>query len=636
MYQARAQVMPQVMPVSTSYRWFSIAIMVALMGLAITPAAESQAQSDPVSGASSLASIVPETALFYAYANLDLESAQADLAADLLERAIGSESLGDQMLDDTASDVPAGAEIAVVVTSIREASDTNAADVSLDPLAATEDLAQGGYALVISTDAPQEAYAALLADLESNVESSGGDVVNSDYNGVAITSYVPETDDDFTEPTAVALFDDYVIQAVYPEDIEPVIDTALGTTPALADSENFQTLTTMLPAEHLALGFINGPAALEALETSAPEVTLNLAEQTTRVLDAWTAFSFSAEQDGFRLETRSLPSSESFEPITPLDASFLDQVPSDAALVIHGNDIDSSGILTSLAFILASGVIGEGLMATPTPGTPTALDQDQVFADAEALLGFNLKTDFVDQLVGEFGSAISVGGSIADANTPPAVDAILVSEVEDTVAVQDVVSKISFIIGAAMGDAGTIETRDVNGSQVSVVELTDSGVADTVEFGVVNGEFVVSVGTALDEYLGGVESPLSEDAGYIADMEHLPTGYGSVTYVNLPIVLSMVTGLTSSFDAGITDADPSCGDYATQEEAQAAYDEDQFENFLLDQDFDGEACEDYFDAPAATPEMAGNPYPNIVGLASVSTQEDGVNGTTTFLLIGDE
>jgi hypothetical protein len=44
----------------------------------------------------------------------------------------------------------------------------------------------------------------------------------------------------------------------------------------------------------------------------------------------------------------------------------------------------------------------------------------------------------------------------------------------------------------------------------------------------------------------------------------------------------------------IPDASESCGDYATQEEAQAAYDAAESGTFDLDQDFDGEVCEDFF------------------------------------------
>ncbi len=42
------------------------------------------------------------------------------------------------------------------------------------------------------------------------------------------------------------------------------------------------------------------------------------------------------------------------------------------------------------------------------------------------------------------------------------------------------------------------------------------------------------------------------------------------------------------------DASESCADYASQEEAQAAYDAAESDTFDLDQDFDGEVCEDFF------------------------------------------
>ena len=57
----------------------------------------------------------------------------------------------------------------------------------------------------------------------------------------------------------------------------------------------------------------------------------------------------------------------------------------------------------------------------------------------------------------------------------------------------------------------------------------------------------------------------------------------------------------------IQDASESCGNYETQEEAQAAYDAAESGTFDLDQDFDGEVCEDYFgsdEAAAETDEAA--------------------------------
>lgn len=633
MHVARAQAVPVTVP----FRLFAIVVTLAVASLAALPVAQSHAQAAPSGGAAEVASAVPESALFFAYASFDLEGAQPQLAAQLFERAGLTEDLGHDMMLEGTDEIPAGAELGVVVTSLPETPSVSAAEVSLDPLAATEGLDEGGYALLIGTDDPQGAYDTLLADLDSNVDVSESEIATADYNGVTITSYSPEEGDTFTDPTAIALVGEYAVQAARPEDIEPIIDTVAGNVPALSQNANFQSLTSMLPAEHLALGFINGPATLEAIETSSPEVTQSLDQRSTDLLDSWTAFSFSAEQAGFRLETRSIANATPFDEMTPLDGSFLDQVPADSLLVVNGNNIDATGIVTSLAFLLAVGIMGEDPFATPVAADTMPVSQDEAFTQAESLLGFNLKTDFVDQLVGEFGFAISVDGSITDMMTPPAVNALLVSEVEDTVAVQDVVSKLSFIIGAGMGDAGAIETRDVNGSQVNVVDLTETGVAERAEFGVVDGELVISVGDGLDDYLGGVDAPLSQDPNFSAVMEQLPTDYGSVVYVNMPVVLSLATDLNASFSgAGITDADPACGDFMSQQEAQVAYEEDQFANFLLDQDFDGEACEDFFDPPSATPAVAGNPYPNVIGLGSVSTQEAGVNGTTTFLLIGGE
>ena len=55
------------------------------------------------------------------------------------------------------------------------------------------------------------------------------------------------------------------------------------------------------------------------------------------------------------------------------------------------------------------------------------------------------------------------------------------------------------------------------------------------------------------------------------------------------------SGSSSDVDDGIVDASERCGEYADQEEAQIAYDSDPVTNFDLDFDFDGVACDDYFD-----------------------------------------
>ena len=104
------------------------------------------------------------------------------------------------------------------------------------------------------------------------------------------------------------------------------------------------------------------------------------------------------------------------------------------------------------------------------------------------------------------------------------------------------------------------------------------------------------------------EDSLAENAQFQAVMDTLPVEYNGLTYIDLAQAIPLTEtaaqeseGLGLGATEEITDASESCGNYETQEEAQAAYDAAESGTFDLDQDFDGEVCEDYFDtADAAT------------------------------------
>jgi hypothetical protein len=433
------------------------------------------------------------------------------------------------------------------------------------------------------------------------------------------------------------MVNDLVVIGTIPEDIEALIDAANGNVPGLASNETFQELTGMLPESRVASGFINGPALLNELNAMSPEALGTLDDQSVQALDAWTVFSFSAEQQGFLLETRSMANSAPFSESPALRGTFVDSVPDDALFMLNGVNIDSSGVLSSIALILVSTLTGEDIFATPTDVMVATPDPAEVFAQAESLLGFNIQTDFIDQLVGQYGIFVSVESLLGD-NDLPDIDVLVMSEVDDTVAVEDVLAKLSFIVGAALTDQQTIETTNVNGSTVYSVDMSDTDSPILLQYGVVDGELVISIGSGLDSYEQGPVSPLSADPNFLAVMENLPTDYTSVAYVNAPEAANLVMEATSSLGGSdIEDANEACGDYPTQADAQVAYDEDQFTNFELDMDFDGEACEDFFGTVEATPATEPeNPVIGVLGLGIVSTQQDGINGTSTFLLIADE
>lgn len=127
-----------------------------------------------------------------------------------------------------------------------------------------------------------------------------------------------------------------------------------------------------------------------------------------------------------------------------------------------------------------------------------------------------------------------------------------------------------------------------------------------VEYGVVEDRFHLGLGAGVEGFLDGPPTTLAENQQYQRVMATLPTEHNALMYLDLKQVIPLVQLLVaaaegveaigSGFQAS-TDASPECGEYGTQEEAQEAYDEDAFEHFLLDQDGDGRACEDYF-APA--------------------------------------
>jgi hypothetical protein len=604
--------------------WMSVLLALALATALVVPFAPAQAQTPPDD---SMVDLVPESVYAFIQADLDLTTDQAMLAAELFDRAGLVSAFGEDM---DLGEIPANSRFGLVVTSIPDAADIDVDSVAIDPMAATEALDDGGFAVIVAGDATTFIDDE-LENMESNVEWGYGEISEIEYGGILITVFQPT--DEYADSSAIATIGEYSVFAMRAEDIHPLIDTFNGDAPSLDANQQYQQLMAMLPSPFLSSGWVNGPALLDAIEGSAPEALASVDVESLAALDAVTAFAFTAEQQGFRLETRSLPANPVATPADMLDGAFLDSVSSDALLVTNGMDIDSSGLVTNLALLFASEFVGEDLSATPVADIDLQQTQDEVFAQTEALLGFNIKTDFIDNLTGEYGVALSVSDLLSEV---PSVDALFVTDVSNPLAVQDVISKVSFIVGAGFGDQTTIDTRAVNGSNINVIDLTDTGFAEKVEFGIIDDELIISVGSGLDDYLDGPATPLSEDESFNQLMANLPSDYTSMTYIDMNAVVSMVTDFSGSMGLSVEDADEACGEFASQEEAQAAYDEDPFGNFLLDQNFNGVACEDYFAPQAATPIAEANPYANIMGLATVMTEVDGVNGSSSFFLIGGE
>lgn len=597
----------------------------------------------------SLAAVAPETAAFYLSVSLDTTGAQWTQTETLLERAglgnsveeaLGSvsETVGQDVdLDDELAPF-LGGELAIV--AYEEALTAVAGEFDVADLvgglpvptvdATTPAGGESGVAVVARPSDPAAAWAAVQEGLQEDATAAGVTVEETIYEGVTILSVPgdPALDDD---GTAIAQVGDLILLGTAPGDLEPIIDTQAGRVAPLSEVAEFQQLLAALPAERLAFGYVNGNALQDAL--SAEDLAaFGGVSALGGALDAKSGFTVRAEDVGFRLDTLSIPGPT--QPPLPANAdpTLDERVPADSLVFFDGYDLGRTGALDVILLAFAQGVIGEMPMGSPTAGEPTP---EQVFALAEQLLGFNLKTAFIDQMVGEYGFALW-GLDLIDLSQ---TGGVLVSGVAEPAVLSDTVSKLSLLVQAAGQGQYAVTTRQVGEAVVSSVDLTATGTPTKIEYGVIDDEFVLGIGTGLDDYVGGVTDALANDPTYQAALAELPAEHNSVFYLDLgqlvPLVTATLEGMMGATTFEIEDAGEQCANYGTQAAAQEAYEADPITNYDLDQDFDGQACEDYFNpaTPEPTPAALGGDLAALSAIATVGFVQDGLNGTGTILLI---
>ncbi len=589
----------------------------------------------------SVASYIPDTALVSAEFELDPESEQVALGAELLERAnLGAllEEEDAQGLQDglTALSLLASGEAAVFLTELPvdealtlDDVTSDAADITMDPESALGGDVPQGWAVVIMPDNAESSF-----DLYSSIVF-GDDTTSleeTEYNGYTITSQ--PAPDEYSEGAAIALVDDVIALASVPEDLEPVIDAATGDTETLAESQSYNDVRDALETDVLNFGYINGPALLDALVAQDPQVTASLTEDLTVSLGAHQGFVFWADEPGFRLDTIALPAegadvpaAESFEP------AFTQNIPDTSLVYVGGSNLGESPALNALALLFAQSIVGEDAFAAATPVADPEAYADEVFAEVEGLLGFNLKTDLLDQFVGEW----AVAGSVADITAlEPDISAVFVTEVDDEETVAGVAETITNLIATQMVNAEedgefTLDSR----GDITVLDFSASGTPLVLEFGVVDEGLVIGINEGIDDFVGGTTDALADDATFQDTFAALPTDVTSIAYVDVQGLLPLVEdAIALSSSSSVLDADPACGEFDSQADAQAAYDEDDFENFNLDLDWDGEACEDFFSPATPDAGVTGVGDINVLSVGSVTFNDGESVGSSTLILIG--
>lgn len=599
--------------------------------------------------APSLADAVPSGSVLYMDIQLDQSSEQWTQSYALLDRA-GLSSLAEDELNASPQDVGQLAEMndltgtaALVFTSAEGlTADTvtdfagDATSMAASPTTAldTGDVPEG-FAVVIQPNDPTGLYTQLENMVAQEAEQAGTTVETMTYGGTEIQYWT--STDPYTDPTAVALIDGTVVLSVRPDDIEPIIDTLNGDTPALSTDEGFSEVRSALQSDAISFGYVDGTAFSDQFAAEMAAEGLN-ADQFTGNMDAWVGWVVYASTDGFHMDTVTVPASADYPAPDTFDPQLAAQFPADALFFINGSNLTGTGIFDLFGFALQAAFADmEEPGATPM-ATPTVED---VYDQLEAMLGFNLKTDLFDQMSGEFAAYVNV----ADITTAaPVLDAVFVSDVTDPQTVADATAKIAYIASSGADEAMVISERQVEGGAVTSIEIaaeTTAGMPVAIEYGVVNDQLLVGVNGGIDAYLDGATTRLADDPVYQQTLAALPQdNIVGVQFVNiqniLPLIEEVATALSTSMD--MVDADEACGDYATQEEAQAAYDADPVGLWNLDLNYDGVACEDYFDmggTPEGSPEAVTDSL-NLLSIGTVSHVDGDLYRTSTILLIGGE
>ena len=542
---------------------------------------------------------------------------------------------------------PMGMGSAMAEPAVLDSTATPEAEAS--PEVNPADAAPLGVAAVFlpgDADAAWEMIQNLLAS------EGGGQSETIDYEGIEISFQADEFSPEMG--TAVARVEDAILVAATPADLELVIDVANGDAPSIADSEALADVRSRLVDESLLFGFFDAALIGEALPE---EVVDMIAAQNPQTADLGAAafdfsggFAFSADPLGFRFDAITVYPEDS--PVLDMQVQNFDitadeRVPANTLLFAATSLPEQDGAFDSVALSLIQLVnmgMGDGIASGPPTDPFAAMDPayvDEQIGAASEVLGFDLRADFFDQIVGEVTLAVSLPGFTAGGIDFNAIGAV---GLDDEAVVADSLSRVARLVdSSAQGEdpaALDVSTRNLDGNRIYVVRDPEAPEAFAAEFGVVGEELLIGAGSGIDDYVNGLSPALADDPAYQEVLATLPANNSAIFYLDLRQIVTLLetTGVVGGDFDGSLDADPACDRFDSTSEAQEAYDADPFENAVLDQDFDGKACDDFFTAGTPVPTVPTGSLSALRGFAAVSYVGEDANviGSSLILYISEE
>ncbi len=498
-------------------------------------AAPVHAQTSPLL---SVSTIMPNQVLLYGETKLDPTSDQMAMFTTVLARLGNDEPISETIADENEliDGVPLNllnAEVGIGLLPIAFAQgtedlgglpslDTDASDIedSIDSVAS--DAGSQGTIIVVKP-----------VDIEptANGLAESSEVDQETYDGVDY--YVSNDSGDMS---AYAIVDEFVAVATSADEIKLVIDAANDSTASLGANARFQMASGALADDRLAFAYSNNSALIDLISETTPEYSAFLTD-LLQEFDGDSGMAVVALENGIRLDLVNMsPNGDATPAGQASDLTLASQVPADTVIMANGNNVGQSIALRGMGFLLAAGVVSslsESMSDGATPeASPVPLDENEVYDTLAAFFGFNLKTDLFDQLTGAYSFAVWN----LDAANPANINAVLTSDVDDAVAVGDVVDTISNLITVAAQGQVDVTSRPVGDNTVNNVTFPLDDQEMSIDFGMVGDEFMVGLGDGIDTITTPPTETLADTQAFTDAVGLLPTEYQAIYYVNIQAI----------------------------------------------------------------------------------------------------
>lgn len=498
-------------------------------------AAPVHAQTSPLL---SVSTIMPNQVLLYGETKLDPTSDQMAMFTTVLARLGNDEPISETIADENEliDGVPLNllnAEVGIGLLPIAFAQgtedlgglpslDTDASDIEDSVDSVASDAGSQGTIIVVKP-----------VDIEptANGLAESSEVDQETYDGVDY--YVSNDSGDMS---AYAIVDEFVAVATSADEIKLVIDAANDSTASLGANARFQMASGALADDRLAFAYSNNSALIDLISETTPEYSAFLTD-LLQEFDGDSGMAVVALENGIRLDLVNMsPNGDATPAGQASDLTLASQVPADTVIMANGNNVGQSIALRGMGFLLAAGVVSslsESMSDGATPeASPVPLDENEVYDTLAAFFGFNLKTDLFDQLTGAYSFAVWN----LDAANPANINAVLTSDVDDAVAVGDVVDTISNLITVAAQGQVDVTSRPVGDNTVNNVTFPLDDQEMSIDFGMVGDEFMVGLGDGIDTITTPPTETLADTQAFTDAVGLLPTEYQAIYYVNIQAI----------------------------------------------------------------------------------------------------